>query len=130
MNRVKALIYVLAIALAGTLGSDFIYCQITYCPMDDGAIGAEALIGPALVVMYMIYTLVFVFVPSIHISKYMGIVNSAVFVSLVSAALFSWLMYVPKIDTAIRVGGLFLWLFLPWFFAVYVGNRLWPHKSA
>ena len=128
MKRAKAIISVLMLVALGTLGSDFIYCSFSYCPKDDGALRAEALIGPAVVVLYLVYTILFVFAPSIWLSKHVGVFRSAAIASMVSALIFSWLIYVPKVDTPIRVLSVFLWLFLPWLVSVYIGNKLWPNK--
>lgn len=128
MNKFKAIFIVVVISLIGTVGSDEVNCYFNYCSKDDGVLRAEALIGPALVVIYVFYTLLAVFFPSVWLSKFIGITKASFIFSLVSALVFSWLLYSPEIDTMSGVLKLFAWLFLPWVIATAIGCSLWPNK--
>lgn len=129
-RKCLALGLVVGFALSGTWLVDALACLLQECIEDDAARLADALVGDIVVVGYAVFTLVVVFLPAVRLHRMFAMPVAAAIPSLALAAGITFLVFDPKIDSAVGTLAHGLWLAGPWFVASLIGLAVWPKAKA
>lgn len=127
-RKVIAPVIAVTVSLVLAWGLGEIDCAFRECVEDDASNRAIALVGPYVALAYMMTTLAAFLLAARVLAKRRGLIFAALVPSAMLSVFFAGVFYRPDLDSLTGIAGLFLWLFVPWFFAnlggLYVRGRI------